>query len=226
MRHHVVREINAHRTVTSALAATDDAQRLVAASRELGIAVVTYLPGELAEGTPAQFDPEMHRQAGALLARIHGQGSRPDDDYERRVTEQSREWLARQHRIPAATVRALRQILDAYDPPTVPTVPTHGDWHPRNWLVDAGRLRAIDFGRFAWRPAQTDLVRCWFNQWSGRPDLEAAFLEGYGGDPRDETWRIECLRQGVGTAVWAHMMGDEEFESEGLDMLARVLEAI
>ncbi|WP_024874501.1 hypothetical protein [Saccharomonospora piscinae] len=41
-------------------------------------------------------------------------------------------------------------------------------------------------------------------QWHESPSLEDAFLSGYGSDPRDpEVWRIELLREAIGTAVWA-----------------------
>jgi hypothetical protein len=38
-------------------------------------------------------------------------------------------------------------------------VPTHGDWQPRNWLIDEGVVRVIDFGRADLRPAAEDFVR-------------------------------------------------------------------
>jgi Ser/Thr protein kinase RdoA (MazF antagonist) len=60
-------------------------------------------------------------------------------------------------------------------------VPTHGDWHPRNWIVDdAGVVRAIDLGRADLRPAATDLLRLSSRELRGDPTLEAAFLDGYG----------------------------------------------
>lgn len=105
-------------------------------------------------------------------------------------------------------------------------VPTHGDWHPRNWLIDQGIVRVIDFGRFAMRPASTDLTRLAAQQWNGHPELEAAFFDGYGDDPRDpELWRLEALRQAVGTACWAHKVGDEAFEQQGHRMLVEALAA-
>ena len=141
-------------------------------------------------------------------------------------TAKSCRWLESPHRIPAEHVREIEAVLGEYEPRPVVAVPTHGDWHPRNWLVETplGRVRVIDFGRFQWRPAQTDLVRCWSQEWRDRPDLEAAHMAGYGTDPRDVTWRIECLRQAIGTAAWARQMGDEPFEHQGLEMIVRVLD--
>lgn len=232
MKHHIAREIDAHETVVPSLAATEDAQPFVAASRDLGMLVVGRLPGELVAETDAATDPRTHHDAGALLVRIHG-AERPvpetnwrtDHRYEAVQNEQIRRWLAATHRIPLDRQRAVEAVLDRQEHRPVTVVPTHGDWQPRNWLIDArsGRVRVIDFGRFAWRPAQTDLVRCWSNEWRDRPELEAAHLDGYGGDPRDDTWPLECLRQAVSTAAWAHQMGDEAFEQHGLDMIDRVL---
>lgn len=228
MRHHVAREIDAHESVVPALAETGDGQVFVAASRELGILVVSHLAGELVEGTPAASDPGVHRRAGALLARIHDRDGRLDDRYEHEQTRRIRGWLESPHRIPADRVRAVRDAIAAHQPRPVRLVPTHGDWHPRNWVIErsTGRVGVIDFGRFAWRPAQTDLVRCWSKDWRDHPGLEMAHLEGYGGDPRDDTWPMDCLRESVSTAAWAHQMGDERFEHHGLDMIDRALQLL
>jgi hypothetical protein len=62
-------------------------------------------------------------------------------------------------------------------------------------------------------------------QWRGRPELEQAFLGGYGTDPRSHNvWRIDLLREAVGTAVWAFQVGDEAFEDQGHRMLREALE--
>lgn len=235
MRHHVLREIDAHEAILGPLAADGHAQPLVAASRDLGVLVVGYLPGELVEGTTESTDPRTHHEAGTLLARIHGAADltvgsgdhavRIDDRYEADQNERTRRWLTAPHRIPADRVEEVRQILDRSEARPVRVVPTHGDWQPRNWLIESppGRVRVIDFGRFARRPAQTDLVRCWADGWNGYPELEAVHLAGYGRDPRNETWPLECLRQAVSTAAWAHQMGDDAFEQHGLDMIDRAL---
>jgi hypothetical protein len=61
-------------------------------------------------------------------------------------------------------------------------------------------------------------------QLHGRPDLEAAFVEGYGQDPREpDAWRRSLLREAVGTACWAHQVGDVAFEAQGHAMVADAL---
>lgn len=85
-------------------------------------------------------------------------------------------------------------------------------------------LRVIDFGRFEFRPAATDLCRLAVQQWARVPALEGAFLDAYGADPRaPELWRIDLLREAVGTAAWAHHVGDEQFEAQGHRMLDAAL---
>ena len=119
------------------------------------------------------------------------------------------------HRIPSAVVEQVR----SHDWPTgrVDLVPTHGDLSPRNWVVHHGVVSFIDLGRADLRPAASDLFRLQDRSWRGRPDLEVAFFEGYGADPREVWWwRSFVLAELVATAAWAHRVGDEAFEAEGL----------
>lgn len=222
--HHMDREITAHEDFVAPLAAVGRAPRLLHADAGLRMLATTFLPGRLVEGDPAESEPETYRQAGTLLARLHAGGRRDDDGHAAAEDAKALAWLARPHRIPPATVARLRTEL-ATLVPARPLVPTHGDWQPRNWLVDDGRVAVIDFGRAAWRPAESDLSRLAAQQWRGRPDLEQAFLDGYGDDPRTaQTWRRARLREAVGTAVWAHLVGDEAFEEQGHRMVAELLD--
>ena len=110
------------------------------------------------------------------------------------------------------------------DPEPVVLVPSHGNWHPRNWLIDNGMVRAIDFGRFDWRPALTDFARLAVRRFATNPTLEAAFLDGYGADPRTpELWRILLIREAIGTAVWAYPSATSGLEQEGHRMIVDVL---
>src|SRR5690606_4426398 len=152
----------------------------------------------------AEQHPDTYTQAGDLLRRLHSQSAREDPDHEKRTIERALSWLDAPHRVDAATAAKTRQILESAPRPSVTVVPAHGDWQPRNWLIENATVRVIDFGRFAFRPAATDLTRLAAKQWRNRPDLEAAFFDGYGADPRDpELWRMDRLKEAIGTACWA-----------------------
>ncbi|MDG4666374.1 phosphotransferase [Mycobacterium sp. 236(2023)] len=117
-------------------------------------------------------------------------------------------------------------LLD-YRPQPMIVVPTHGDWQPRNWLNGSGVVRVIDFGRFAWRPAVSDFNRLAAQQWQHDPRLEEVFFAGYGPDPRTpEIWRMAAIHAAIGTAAWAHQVGDEPFERQGHQMIAEALELV
>ncbi|MFD1212101.1 phosphotransferase, partial [Arthrobacter sp. GCM10027362] len=67
--HHIAREIRAYRQMTAPLAGRTPA--LLHADATEHILVASYLPGRLVEGGPQERDPELFRQAGQLLARLH-----------------------------------------------------------------------------------------------------------------------------------------------------------
>ncbi len=222
--HHIGREIDAHLGFTRPWVAKGRAARMVAYDREANLLLLDFLPGVLVQGHLSEADPAIYRQAGEMLSAFHAQGSRYDDTYEARMNQKQLDWLERPHRIAPETVAQLRRLLLDDSPEPVTLVPTHGDWHPRNWLIDDGFVRAIDFGRFDWRPAFTDFARLAVRQFAANPALEAAFIDGYGSDPRTPSlWRVLQIREAIGTAVWAYQVGDEAFELEGHRMIARVL---
>jgi hypothetical protein len=221
--HHLLREIAAHTEATAPLIDAGRAGRMLHADPDAGVIVLEYQDGILIEGSPVEYAADTYRQAGQLLRILHDQASRVDDELEARENAKALAWLERPHRVPADVAAAARRILHAAPTRPVRIVPTHGDWHPRNWLTDDGVVRVIDFGRFGWRPPQTDLARMDARQWLIAPGMETAFLDGYGDDPRDDTWSLEKLRQAVGTAVWAHQVGDEAFEAQGHRMLTAAL---
>lgn len=224
--HHIGREISAHECCTAPLLVSGSAARLIGASRAENLVATEYLDGGLVAGTSAEFEADTYEQTGRLLRAFHDQTARTDDTFERVATERAVSWLDSEHRIAADAERAARDIFDHYQPTTVTVVPTHGDWHPRNWLVHDGRVKVIDFGRFAFRPAESDLCRLAAQQWRTDAMLEAAFLRGYGCDPRDPSrWPMMQLREAIGTAAWAHQVGDEAFEAQGHRMLAEALGA-
>lgn len=226
--HHIGREIRAHRTWTSSLVAAGLAPRMRDGCPGLSILVTEYLPGRLALGTPAERSPSIHEQAGRALRLLHEQplAEAPTSDAraEDETTRQARAWLDRPHRIPAPAAASARDILETAMPSPLVVVPTHGDFHPRNWLVDHGRMRLIDFGRADLRPAASDLCRLNGRSWGTDPRLERAFLAGYGSDPRMEPqWSLMLLHEAISTAAWAHQVGDESFEAEGLRLVDEAL---
>ena len=223
--HHIGREIVAHRQWTWPWLTDRRVGRLLHADRERNVIALDYLPGVLVGGTPSAADPEIHRQAGELLAGFHGQASAVSEDYEQQMDARALRRLDGEHRIPPAVVAQLRAALAEHDRGPCTLVPTHGDWQPRNWLTDDGVLRIIDLGRADRRPAMSDLARLARQEWEGRADLEEAFLAGYGADPREPgAWRRTLLREAIGTATWAYQVGDQPFEEQGHRMIHQALE--
>lgn len=222
--HHIERELHAHRHWLGPWTSRGRAPTLVQGNLEAKLLVATYLPGELVLGSAHYSDPSVYRQAGELLAWLHSQFAVTDDDYERRENEKALAWLNGPHRIAEVAAARLRAEITAWPAPPTVIVPTHGDWHPRNWLIHDGVVNAIDLGRAALRPAATDFARLAAREFRHDPDLEAAFLDGYGTDPRQpDAWHRTRVREAIGTAAWAYRVGDEQFEAHGHRMIAEAL---
>ncbi|CAM5778541.1 Aminoglycoside phosphotransferase domain-containing protein OS=Cellulomonas persica OX=76861 GN=CPE01_06600 PE=4 SV=1 [Cellulomonas persica] len=222
--HHLAREITAHEQWLGPWVAAGRAPELVRADRTAKLLVTRWLPGDLALATPAAADPATYRQAGELLAALHAQEPVLDDEYEHRENARLLRWLDSPHRVDDEVVEHIRAVVASWPTPPARVVPTHGDWQPRNWLVDGGVVRVIDFGRAALRPAMVDLARLAAQEFGRDPALEHAFLDGYGADPREPTaWARVRLREAVGTAAWAFQVGDEAFEAQGHRMIAEAL---
>lgn len=222
--HHIGREIDAHESYTGVWASRNRAPKLVHADRSLNVLVTEYLEGFLVEGCAAEYDAGTYLQAGQLLGAFHQEAARNCSNYEAAATAKTMAWLETPHRIENSVAEHVRRIIAAYQPEPVDVVPTHGDWQPRNWLINGTQLRIIDFGRFEFRPAVSDFCRLAAQQWRSRPELEAAFFEGYGSDPRDSLlWNITLLREAVSTAAWAFQVGDHQFEQQGHRMIDEAL---
>lgn len=222
--HHLARELRAHREWLRPWTEAGRAPLFVGGDAEAKVLVTRYLPGELVEGTASEHDPDTYQQAGQLLRAFHDQRAVVDEAFEARANEKSLTWLAKQHRIDARTERRLRREIAAWPTPPSRLVPTHGDWQPRNWLTHDRVVGVIDFGRADLRPAHTDFSRLAAQQFRADSVLETAFLDGYGDDPREPAaWHRERVREAIGTAVWAHMVGDERFEQQGHRMIAEAL---
>ncbi|MEJ1156346.1 phosphotransferase [Microbacterium marmarense] len=195
------------------------------ADSDANILLLEHLPGDLIAGSEAAIDPEVHRRAGELLRVFHDQRAIDPADSDEEETRRASAWLDSAHRIDADAVQRLRYALSVLPGVTAPLVPTHGDFQPRNWLLDDGEVRFVDFGRFGHRAAATDFARMAAQEWLQNPACETAFIEGYGIDPRDDQeWLMIRLRQAIETAAWAYQAGDPAFEQQGLRMVDEVLE--
>lgn len=222
--HHIRREIEAHSSWTGPLVAAGLTAPAVGWDEAANVLVLHYQHGVDSEGTPAETSPDFHRQAGWALRLLHDSGSRSDSTHLARMYAKCTALLDRPHRIDARVADAARGVLASAPTHPVRLVPTHGDWQPRNWLNYGGQLRVIDFGRFEFRPASSDLCRLTEQQWRDAPDAEAAFVDGYGGDPRaGASWPVALLCEAVSTAVWAHAQGDDDFEEHGIRCIERAL---
>ncbi len=221
--HHLVRELKAHRNWLEPWTSAGRAPLLVHADEDARLIVTRYLPGELVQGSEFEYRPEIYRQAGWLLAQLHGQLAVEDEAYEVREKERTLRYLAEPHRIAPDLAARLQEIVESWPTATSFLVPTHGDWQPRNWLIHKETVSVIDFGRAALRPAMTDFARLAAQQFGHDPALEVAFLDGYGSDPREPaSWHRNRLREAIATAVWAYRVGDEAFEKQGHRMIAEV----
>lgn len=222
--HHIARELDAHERWLAPLVTTGRAPRLVAGNRTAKILATQYLSGHLVLDSSAQRNLDTFHQAGELLAKLHTQPGRVDPDYEANANAKVLRNLDKPHRIEPRVEARLRGLVQSWPKEPVVLVPTHGDWQPRNWLVHEDRISIIDFGRAALRPALSDLLRLEAQDFRYDPAREAAFMEGYGADPREPSaWFRERLREAINTAVWAYTVGDESFESQGHAMIDRVL---
>ncbi len=222
--HHIERELYAHFHWLLPWTSRGRAPALEHGDAEAKLLVTTYLPGRLVLGSDRGDDPSAYRQAGELLALFHAQAGVTDDHYEMRENEKALAWLSGPHRITPSVVALLRAQISAWPTPPATLTPTHGDWQPRNWLIRDGIVSVIDFGRAAMRPALTDFARLAAQDFRRDPNLEAAFLDGYGPDPRiPDTWYRTRVREAIGTACWAHRVGSESFEAQGHQMIAEVL---
>ncbi len=223
--HHIGREIAAHRDVIDRLRLS--APRLEFADESAGILVTEYLPGELLLGTSWQSDAGAFEQAGDILVRLQVPGA-VSEHYMASVSAQTEDLLGRADGlVDRDSVARLRERLGRIRPLPVRLHFTHGDYQPRNWLVNDGRVAVIDFGRGAQRSWVSDLVRLRSKDFHEHPELEAAFMAGMSRelDEADaELLALETLREAIGTVVWSRGIGDDDFEEHGRIMIRRFLD--
>lgn len=193
--------------------------------------LLTAVPGEMVEGAahPRDTETALFRQAGAFARALHRQPvHRPDPvPLVTAYAQRMQTWLERGR---AHVDGGVIQALDSrFDPATVSDherVPAHRDYTPRNWLwaPKTGRLSVVDFGQARPDLWLADLVKLRYGVWSGRPELEAAFLQGYGRELDDgdrAVLQTLGLLHGISTLVWALRHGDHAYVNLGVQILRR-----
>lgn len=204
-----------------------DTPILLACDSELAGIVVTPLPG-----VPVKFQPlapgqdvEVHALAGALARRIHDTASGPAAIAPALPSAYVLKHLSRA-RLTAADLSRARAILAEAAQVSLPVVPTHGDFQPRNWLYDNdAQVRIIDFERA--EPASTvrDFRLLVNGPWRERPDLREAFFDGYGRRPTtDEETALAgwVVLDALDSAHWGAKHHDAEVLERGLAGLAQL----
>lgn len=233
------------------LRAHDGAQQAIVLSAVPGRPAPWPEPGQdsgHADGARRAAEAGVQRLAGVLLRRLHGaQAAQPWDElgavkmaqFERLAPLAAGLLTGRELGFVRAEVRALAgRSAGAGGADGVGAalrVACHRDYNVRNWLIDeddgdcgaaATRLYVIDFewaGLDVW---VRDLVRLSFGPWVDRPDLQEAFLDGYGRrlDAADRALLAGCSAL---TAVWlvvkARESGQASFEQATRRVLHRLM---
>ena len=220
------REVTAYRLWTPALG-TGRASRLLAADPDLRAVLITALPGHIARGPhiPEADEPEIHRQAGTLLRRLHSASPATAVPGTGRVAARAEEHIARAGALLSREDAQLVRYHAAHLLQTarrLPAVPTHGDAQPKNFLWDPGsrQLALIDFERAEPGPAVRDLVRLEYSAWDGKSYLRDAFLDGYGraltADEESTLRDLAALDARGGVAGWAQLLGEVMLQRIGV----------
>ncbi len=230
-------ELGAYRRWTGALG--ERAPQLRSRDDELGAIMISVVPGEpVPWPAPARPRPgsildaaelAVHRDAGAALRLLHdAQPPLPCPDLGAVKTAE----LA-QLEPQAAGLLSRRELSFARSEAAALTtigtanlVPCHGDYTPRNWLAADGTVRVIDFEWARLNAPQADLARLHLGVWHGRPDLRAAFMDGYG-HQLDDTGSAALRGCSAVLAVWlvvkAHQSGQPSFEDACRAALGRLM---
>jgi Ser/Thr protein kinase RdoA (MazF antagonist) len=184
-------EVTAYRQWVPALGG--HAPRLHAADESRSAIIVSAIPGEPAPWpaaylcalpvTDRRAEQALHRDAGALLRRLHhAQPPSPWDDWGTAKIAEFDALMPMASQLlgtrDLALVRAAVETLSGL--PCPGQVPCHRDYTPRNWLVGGGVQYVIDFEHARLDVWLADLARLHLGIWPDRPDLKEAFLAGYG----------------------------------------------
>ncbi|WP_354639988.1 aminoglycoside phosphotransferase family protein [Kitasatospora camelliae] len=229
-----LREVHAYQHATAALPPGRVAA-LHAHDADALLVVTGAVDGTALRHTPltARQRPEAYRQAGKLLRKLHDQ---PLPDVASPGDERDVPWpqereralnLAREVGLGIEDL-ALLDTAMAVPPPVLPLVVCHGDFSPRNWIVDTtsgdGMLvRLIDFERSQVEEAvRRDLMRIVYQITAHQPELREAFFDGYGRtltDAEQAGCRAYAAIDCPSALRWATKHRDDEIQRYGLTML-------
>ncbi|MEU6349641.1 aminoglycoside phosphotransferase family protein [Streptomyces sp. NPDC047072] len=180
----------------------------------------------------------LHRHAGGWLRRFHGgPGDLSVQDHKDAAAEIARAASGADRHLERAG-----DLISAQEQQTVrwhaaefshvgplPAAYVHGDFQPRNWLLDTDRASTtfgtVDFERARPHAAVADVVLLACGPWVGRPDLERAFWDGYGrGLTGEEERALRCLSalDAASAIAWGVPGGDQEIVERGRATLARL----
>ncbi|MFE2695164.1 phosphotransferase [Streptomyces mirabilis] len=156
---------------------------------------------------------ERHIRTASPNARAVHSAARHLDSAEDLIGERERETVRRH----AAELTRLDALPRGY---------VHGDFQERNWLFDTGpgSLAVVGLERARPHAVVFDIVRLACGPWVGRPDLRAAFFEGYGRElAHKEERSLRCLAalDAVSAISWGVPHHDPETVARGRATLAR-----
>jgi len=171
-----------------------DAPSLVAADQDTRAIVTSEARGVMVRALdpppPAPVECGIHRRAGAAIAAVHRQyeAVAAPGDLDRRVEEIVALSHERERESRSVLSAAQREMLDQSRTALAGAASEcrlgmiHGDFQPRNWLwaEETGRVALIDFETLAIGFGLEDFGWLFATTWQPRPDLRAAFLDGYG----------------------------------------------
>ncbi|ROO88086.1 phosphotransferase family enzyme [Actinocorallia herbida] len=210
------REISGFRHAQEALV-PGQSPRLLAAEPGLRAIVVTELPGEIVRHLDLSRATEtrVHRLAGSILRAWHEhpepESARARATLKAAMTGQAAEAAACLEHLSDELDAATRALIGEVEQlpalaESMPLMYLHGDFGSRNWLwhADAGDLGVIDFQEAGPGLAVQDMVWLFGALWTSRPDLEEAFLDGYGRAlSRDEYRMLVLLTARLAVSYWS-----------------------